>query len=510
MIYLYKKINTMYRHFLILIVISVLNFRFCIAQPGNIDTSFGIEGVVITSFSEPSFGYDLAIQNDGKLILVGEYTGGLLGDFAVARYLSDGSLDPSFSSDGKVSTDVNSNLDRAFGVAIQSDGKILVTGLAIHQLSQSQDADYALVRYNIDGSLDNTFGNNGIITTDFGDIAEIGMSIAIQANGRILVTGITSNGFFTLLRYNSNGTLDLAFGESGIVVIGNAFSYGYKVLVQSNSKILVGGESGNDFSIVRYNSNGTLDSQFGNNGMATTNIGLNSDKFGSMIIDNNDKIVLVGGSRNQNNSDYYNSIIRYNSNGIIDSTFGNNGIFTKDLTFRDDYAASILIQDDGNIVVSGLSKNINDSEYDFSIMRITTDGLIDSLFGINGVVITDLGSNEGTADIILDSGGDLVLGGYTNEDFVLVKYKLNNLPLNINNSKISKNLSIFPNPTSNLINVSGLNPNKENEYSIFDVNSRLIFNGIIPQGVSIINLDYIPANPYYMIINNEVIFIIKE
>ena len=165
-------------------------------------------------------------------------------DFALVRYNSDGSLDTTFSGDGKLTTAIGSGNDYGYSVTVQADGKILVAG-ASHNGSND---DFALVRYNTDGSLDTTFAGDGKLTTAIGSSDDYGRSVTLQADGKILVAGYSANGSnddFALVRYNTDGTLDTTFSGDGklTTAIGASHDEGYSVTVQADGKILVAGYS---------------------------------------------------------------------------------------------------------------------------------------------------------------------------------------------------------------------------------------------------------------------------
>ena len=421
------------------------------ASAGDLDTIFGTNGLVLTSFDNNAEGNAVAVQSDGKIVMAGEAGN----DFAVARYNSDGSLDNNFGSGGRVTTDFNDNNDEAYSVAVQPDGKIIVAG--------SSGGDFAVARYNSNGSLDSTFGNNGLVTTDYsrsgpGDIA---YAVAIQSDGKIVVAGssydATEYEEFALLRYYGNGFLDSTFGVDGIVIIpvsgqSQTMDIAYAVAVQSNGNILVAGQSREDFALLRHTSNGSLDSNFGNGGIVITDF--NSDAAAhALAVQTDGKIVVAGESEVYDEStqnctasggrycQYYDfAVARYNSNGSLDSQFGDAGRVTTNLNPRgnDDHGYAVAIQSNGKIIVAGYSEtsvhtfNGEDeffsSDNQFSLARYNSNGSLDTSFSTDGVVITDIdpGSNETGRGVAIQSDGKIVVGGTDRErgDFALIRYEV--------------------------------------------------------------------------------------
>ena len=226
------------------------------AAAGNLDQTFGRGGKVTTDFNGTTdIAYAIALQPDGKIVVAGymdEYSGSY--DFAVVRYNTDGSLDKSFNGTGKVITSIGPNV--AYSVAIEGDGKIVLAGYGT-----GSDYDFAVVRYNSDGSPDTSFNGTGKVITPVGSSADFGQGVAIQGDGRIVVAGRSFDGSmvdFALVRYNSDGSLDTSFNGTGKVTtsIRGIHDDGYSVAIQSDDKIVVTGFSSNgsntDIAVVRY------------------------------------------------------------------------------------------------------------------------------------------------------------------------------------------------------------------------------------------------------------------
>jgi uncharacterized delta-60 repeat protein len=257
-----KKSITSYAAVLLLIAAGLLP-TFSYAQPGSLDLSFDNDGIVTTAFgNNTDQGYSVAIQSDGKIVVAGYSYNGSDYDFALVRYNADGSLDNSFDSDGKITTAIGNGDDLGFSVGIQSDGRIVVAGKS----SNGSNDDFALVRYNTDGSLDNSFDSDGKVTTAIGSGDDKGSSVAKQSDGKIMVAGLTYNGSdfdFALVRYNIDGSLDNTFDSDGKVTtaIGSGDDMGLSVAKQNDGKIVAAGYSNNgsnnDFALVRYNGSAT-------------------------------------------------------------------------------------------------------------------------------------------------------------------------------------------------------------------------------------------------------------
>ncbi len=396
---------------------------------GRLDTTFDADGKATAAIGS---GYDnardVAIQSDGKIVVAGYSSNGTNDDFALARFNSNGSLDTAFDTDGKATTVIGSGYDQAFAVAIQSDGKIVVAGFS-HNVTHN---DFALVRYNSDGSLDTTFDTDGKVTTDIGASSDdVANSIAIQSDGKIVIAGASHNGAnydFALARYNSNGSLDTTFDADGKVTtaIGIGTDFITAIAIQSDGKIVVAGISNSggtndDFALARYNSNGSLDTTFDADGKATTAIG-GYDNARGLAIQSDGKIVVAGSSSNGTDDDFM--LARYNSNGSLDTTFDADGIVTTAIGTSGDIANAIAIQSDGKIVVAGISGN---TDVDFVLARYNSNGSLDTTFGAGGKVTTNTGGvGDEAYAIAIQSDGKIVVAGDSwngfDMDFTLVRY----------------------------------------------------------------------------------------
>ncbi len=387
---------------------------------GSLDTSgFGAPlGYVTTDFGFSSRGRSIAIQPDGKIVVVGTAD-----DFIIARYNPDGSLDTSFDSDGKVTTDFVGFYDGGLDAAIQPDGKLVVAGYA----HNGNNFDLALARYNPDGSLDTSFDGDGKVTTDWGS-DNFGFGVALQADGKLVVTGYAYNGSnndFALARYNPDGSLDTSFdGDGKVTTDWGSDDYGYRVVIQSNGKLVMAGSTGpygnRKFALARYNIDGSLDTSFDGDGQVVTDFG--NDAGGqSIALQADGKIVMAGYAHNVSNNDF--ALARYNPDGSLDTSFDGDGKVTTNFG-ADDYGYDIACQSDGKLVVAGNANSNND----FALARYNEDGSLDISFGSNGLVTTNLSDADTIHDIVIQSDGKLVVAGYTDPsgsydyDFAVARY----------------------------------------------------------------------------------------
>jgi uncharacterized delta-60 repeat protein len=383
--------------------------------PGTLDTTFGTMGTVLTPVGT---NYDeadaVAIQSDGKIVAAGESDNGTVFNLAVVRYNADGTLDTTFNGTGKVITPVGTTGSAANSVAIQPDGKIVAAGYSYNGSSYR----FAVVRYNTNGTLDPTFNGNGIVTTAIGSRIDIAKSVVIQPDNFIVAAGYTFNGTnysFAVVRYNADGTLHTAFNGTGIVVtpVGTGSSAAASVAIQPNAKIVAAGEvdvgANTQFAVVRYNYDGTLDTSFNTTGIVTTPIGSTFDEALSVASQPDNKIVAAGFSSNGSNYDF--ALARYNTNGTLDTTFNGAGKITTPLGTGDDAAASVAIQSGGNIVAAGSSFN-GVSTNNFAVARYTTSGALDATFNGTGKVITPVGNSEsGAAALAIQGDARVVVAG---------------------------------------------------------------------------------------------------
>jgi uncharacterized delta-60 repeat protein len=414
---------------------------------GSLDTSFDTDGKVSTDFYGGGGTNEqvdaVAIQADGKIVAAGYiYHGTGTYDFALMRYNADGSLDTGFNGSGKVSTDFQSgnstNTDMAHAVAIQADGKIVAAGSGSVTVDGTTTAGFALARYNADGSLDTSFDTDGkVITPAAPQFGSVAYAAVVQTDGKIVAAGYGhSSGTwtdFTLVRYNANGSLDTSFDTDGIILTDFSLSneHARAALIQTDGKIVAAGYkgegSGDDFALVRYNPDGSLDASFDTDGKVLTDLGYPTPSgTGDVEAQADGKVVVAGYSSNGFNEDF--ALLRYNADGTHDETFGRGGKVLTDISgyAQGERAKALAIQADGKIVAAGQTTLLNSS--DFALARYNADGSLDTSFDGNGVVATDFagGSYDFANAVTIQPDGKIVAAGVSsiggNFDVALARY----------------------------------------------------------------------------------------
>lgn len=339
--------------------------------------------------------------------------------FSVSGYtagFSNGSLDTTFSSDGIILNDFGNNSnDYGRAVAIQSDGKVLVAGTSF----VSGNNQFALARYRTNGTLDTSFGTGGFVVTDVGPQTDEAVSVLIQPDGNIVLAGYIQSGSsfdFALVRYTPTGTLDPSFGSAGKVIttLNGSNEVAAGMVLQPDGKIIVAGyisvPSGNDITLVRYTNSGAIDTSFGSSGRVITSIGNSYDAATCIALQPDGKILVGGGKLNPGIGHDF-AALRYTSTGILDTTFGVGGIVEVALSAGGpDLVNAIALQQDGRIILAGYAQFNGNA--DFAIVRLTATGSFDPTFGTGGVVFTPAGpSLDYARGVAVQPDGKIVVAG---------------------------------------------------------------------------------------------------
>lgn len=478
---------------------------------GSLDTTFDGDGQLYYSYFSLN---DNATDFDfiGTKILVCGNTeeNYAQNKIAIARLNTNGAFDNSFDSDGKLFYSFPfAGADNANCSKLQPDGKLIVGGN-----SYLNNSNYTLSRYNVDGSIDTSFGVNGVTVINRYTFGELN-TIDLDSTGKILVSGGNN---FDVFRLNSNGTLDGTFGTDGFADSPGGFASAQAIKVLSNGKILVAGNIGStinsvysgNYLLARLNSNGTFDTTFGTNGYTTLTSGDGQEDLYDVEVQNDGKIVTIGNISNGADRDVV--VFRCNSNGTLDNTFNGNGIATFGST-GSDYTTNLEIQNDGKILIGSnfetplspaivrltssgsfdttfdgdgiLNIDANDMFFmndfklaadqsivvggfssfssntsNFSILKLNSNGTIDTNFGNQGKVSTDFyGYSDFINEVNITSDNKAIFVGSTynvtnfSSDIAIAKYHLANV-LSNNESLQQKTTTFYPNPANDYIYLS--------------------------------------------------------
>jgi uncharacterized delta-60 repeat protein len=401
------------------------------AKPGDLDRSFSRNGKVTTTFGALDAANSVAIDSQGRIIAGGyaysayedEY------DFVLARYMRNGDLDRSFSGDGKVNTDFGVAYGEAVkSVAIDPQGRIVAAG----DLNPDFPEGFAVARYEPDGSLDRSFSGDGKTTIAFGARKEQVGSVAIDSEGRIVIAGTVLDlsqasgwqSFFTLVRYRANGSLDGSFGDGGTVMdSGSPFDEARSVAIDSADRILVagrraighgGGRYTSAVGLARYDPSGTPDASFGTGGRVTAGLWAEGAEANSLAIDSAGRMVLAV-ERDPGNRPGW-GLARYTPGGALDNSFSGNGRLTTRFGGKRAVPYSVAIDSRGRIVAAGVRRD------DFALARYRPPGTLDPSFSGNGKVRTDFrGGTSGARSVAVDPLDRIVAGG-SNGNFALARY----------------------------------------------------------------------------------------
>ena len=390
------------------------------AAPGDLDTTFSGDGKVVV---DPTTGIDtptaMALQPDGKVVVVGD-AGGSMG---ALRLTSGGAVDNSFSGDGFQRITFGNDGSQANAVAIQPDGKIVLAGSV-------NPGSVGLVRLLATGMLDTSFGTGGTARFTFLS-SSTAYGLVVLPDGKLVIAGIASsfNNDFLLARFNADGTIDPSFGTNGSVTVnsGDLNDFAYALARQSDGKLVIAGTSGFDtFTIARFTEGGAPDGTFGTGGFVDTEVGPDGSVAHALAIQPDGKLVAVGyacvsSATGCSFDDHGFAISRYLSNGNQDSTFSGDGEAVFELGEGGAEAHGVAIQPDGRIVLVGESIV---TELRLTLLRLTTAGAKDTAFGGgDGVVTTDFvfGGEQGPA-VLLQPDGKILALDEAQQKYAVVRY----------------------------------------------------------------------------------------
>jgi uncharacterized delta-60 repeat protein len=463
--------------FLVAFVSSLFSF----SQSGSLDSSFDDDGIVTMGFGSYTSGEAVAIQPDGKIIVGATVSYGTNLDFTLLRYNANGSLDTTFNTTGIAHTDFNNSTDSCTAIALQPDGKIIASGTSIDILSKKY---MATLRYNSDGTLDTTFGIAGKVLSQYFSTDSYGEDMLLQQDGKIVVVGTTkdalSKNIMLAIRYNPNGTIDTSFDIDGMVTIdfiGNATDCS-SITQQPDGKLLLTGTNNaigsSKIVIVRLNTDGSLDTNFDTDGKQSSIIAT-CNAF-AIKVQADGKIVVAGTIEYQGSRDFI--VLRYNNDGSVDTTFSSDGVVINNVGLYHDYCLAMAIDNLGNITVGGATRMSQQAIANFTLLRYTSSGNLDTTFNSNGIVISPVTIGETIIkSLAIQPDGKLVAVGFKGANNVaeiqIVRY--NNTTLSTLSNQIAPNeFTIYPNPFSDVATLQTSTSLKNATINIIDVHCRIV------------------------------------
>ena len=387
---------------------------FAASTSGSLDTTFAGDGVAFL----PQTASDVAVQPDGKSVVVGGATDrNGRGVFAVSRFNRDGTLDPSFSGNGMVRTRVASSAG-AGAIEIQPNGRIIVGGRAE---TRNDRAAFAFVRYLPDGSLDTSFSGNGklaAVRVGSMDVSEIS-DIKVDANGAIVASAYMDDGhryLFGLIRLTRRGAIDPTFSSDGVVAtrFGLQNEFAESVAIQPDGAIVAAGSADGRFALTRYAPDGTRDGSFGGDGKRTVAFGGVWSGVSDVGIQDDGGIVLAGTVHHGSANEYGHlsiALARCDPDGTLDGSFAGDGKRTTSLdgNLR---SSSLAIQSDGKIVVGGeATPTVDEYPTNFALARYTTGGRLDTSFAGDGIQVTSFRLDDWIDAIALQPNGKIIAVG---------------------------------------------------------------------------------------------------
>jgi uncharacterized delta-60 repeat protein len=410
------------------------------AAPQDLDSHFGDAGKVTSDINTYDSANAVAIDSHGRIVVAGTTGDGSSSDFLVARYMPDGTLDPSFGSAGVLTTDFNGRNDTTRSMELDSQGRIVVAGASRRGASVA-----AMARYRPDGDLDPTFSGDGKALVNLGSYDVDINGLAIDSSNRIVIAGrryLYHDMFdyydFLLARFAPNGTLDSSFGGDGKITTDFVYTLdeAFALAIDSQNRIVAAGQADNygessDFALARYAPSGDLDPSFGGDGLVETSFSNDPydaywDYATTALIDGQGHILAAGG--NGESGDEF-ALARYDAGGQLDSGFGSDGLVQTKFS-HSGRANSLAIDPEGRIVAVG--QDLGASNGQFALARYLVSGDLDPSFGSGGKVTTLFGKGtdaranaaaiDGRGRIVAvgsvfdGSGTDVALARYTGKD----------------------------------------------------------------------------------------------
>lgn len=490
-------------YFLLLLLVSpILIF----AQAGTLDPTFGTNGFVTTAV-HPN--YNMAestiVQADGKILVAGSAGTPSSYQMAVARYNEDGTLDTSFGTDGTLRFPVGSVKSYVMDMAQQPDGKILLGGRTWDNVS----GDFVVVRLNEDGSFDDTFGTNGVFHIETPE-AEASEAMALLDDGKILMVGYRDDNL-AVAKITTDGSMDTTFGVNGwaVLTFDDAASYGDDLAIQDDGKIVISGfvlNGQNRFQVAaaRLNADGSVDNSFGTDGKVIFNVGAWND-FGEGIAIQSDGKILIGGHKwianVQQKHDLF--IARLNTDGSLDASYGTAGVATARLVDGANYANDLVLQADDKPILMGYT--ILTDLIDMAMVRFDTDGNLDSTFNGNGMVSFDnMGREDYGYSIALQADDKIILAGYSygggGSEFEIARF-LNDDTVGTEDFQTA-DFRLYPNPAREQLTIEMNDASSKYQLEVFDMLGKKVISSEIHK-VGQVDVSNLASGTYLVKLNSN-------
>lgn len=500
----------------LLISSLILLFSICLkAQyPGAGDPTFGNNG--ITTFAVSDYfdqAREVLVQPDGKIISAGyARMNGSDYQIYVSRQNIDGTMDITFGDNGIVVIDGNpGGGSYARAAALLPDGKILLGCYTFYYQGYTYYNDALVVKLNADGSLDTSFGNNGMGVFD-GYNSSVVEDIRVQEDGKICLIGYCDD-VSSVIRFNENGVLDTTYGNNGVALFSwndCPTSYVFNGAFQDDGKLLLCGMYINDDNldkcmIVRVNEDGTKDTSFGEDGIVKFSLGPGHDFIKAIKILDDGKILCAGHTyiKQVPVLNYKFAVTRLNPDGTFDTTFGQNGIATAEYYVEyENYLEDMVIAENGNIYCVGYCYNGVTADENLVVMSLLPDGSMNEVFGDN-LGLTMIGNDGYQKEaycIALTGNGHIVIGGYKGfKDYsgsdVFIARITSDLYDDVNEiTDNAQNFVLYPNPTDEKLTVN-IEDKDEYNASIYDLNGRIVMTAILKSNATI-DVSSLPSGNY--------------
>lgn len=483
----------------------LLNVQFQAQIDGTLDTTFGIGGKLYFNVGiTGSYATSVKTEQNGKFTICGTEFGTPKSQYFLMKFKTNGDRDSLFGTNGLVEATVNIKHRQAQDMEIQSDGKYVVLGIIADSIKNS----IFLTRHHVNGALDSTFGINGMVQTEITGYRDIAYKIKLQTDSKIVVCGYvqstSTSANLIVIRYNTDGTLDTAFDTDGIMELNypaGLGEFGSNLIIQNDGKILVSGYywSGpynSDIFLVRLNTNGSLDLSFNTDGMVQTAISASVDGGYSVKVLANGNIMVGGESTGGTTSTRYFTLVKYLPNGSMDYSFDFDGIVTT--SFNSPYctASSLLLDSNGKMILVG--SNYYNSSNDFALARYNQNGSLDNTFNFTGKTLTDFyNTNDVMTDAALQFDNKIIVVGGSSTTISIARY-LNSISTT-NAIDLYKNeqdkLIVYPNPSTKQITI---NSSLEfDEVQLFTITGELLLIEKFKTSVSHpINISELPVGIY--------------